>query len=111
MRRELHELLAVYFATHPCIDCGESDVRCLEFDHRDGASKISEVTVLIRRNGSRQRILEEIEKCDVRCANCHRRVTAERGGHWRQEVYEQGRAESAALSLARLDRIFAAPVG
>jgi ferredoxin len=50
----------------------------------------------------------EIAKCDVRCANCHRRVTAERGSWWRQAVYEQSRAEQVAASQARLECVFSA---
>ena len=85
--------LAEYFLEHPCVDCGESDLRVLEFDHREGADKLSEVTLLISAIVSWERIMEEIEKCDVRCANCHRRVTAERGGYWRHLWWLKSREE------------------
>ena len=52
-------------------------------------------------------VLAEIEKCDVRCANCHRRITVERGGWWRQAVYERSREEQSVTSDARLERVFA----
>ncbi len=59
---------------HPCVDCGESDIRVLQFDHTDPAAKITEVSQLLR-NASWPRVLMEIEKCEVRCGNCHRRKT------------------------------------
>jgi hypothetical protein len=64
-----------FFRTHPCVDCGETDPIVLEFDHlRD---KLFEV---MKQFASRnwQEILDEIEKCDVVCSNCHRRRTARR---------------------------------
>lgn len=67
--------LRLYFGTHPCIDCGEADPTVLDFDHRDRETKVATVNKLIRSedwNG----LLAEIAKCDVRCANCHRRRTA-----------------------------------
>lgn len=68
-------LLIEFFATHPCSNCGESDPVVLEFDHlRDKAFNISQVF----RDRSWQTILDEIEKCEVVCANCHRRRTARR---------------------------------
>jgi hypothetical protein len=66
-----------YSAAHPCVDCGERDPVVLEFDHlRDKRFSIG--TRIHDRNW--QSILEEIEKCEVVCANCHRRRTARRRG-------------------------------
>ena len=63
-----------YFSLHPCVDCGESDFLVLEFDHR--GNKINEVSNLIKGRYPLLKVKEEIQKCDVRCANCHRRKTA-----------------------------------
>ena len=93
--------LAEYFATHPCVDCGESDLRVLEFDHREGVVKIAEVTLLVNSLVAWERVLAEIEKCDVRCANCHRRRTAERGSHWRHLFMLQEAANALAEERRR----------
>lgn len=63
-----------YLAEHPCIDCGESDPIVLEFDHILG-KKAGTISNMITNNGL-EKIKEEIKKCVVRCANCHRRKTA-----------------------------------
>ena len=68
------EVLA-YLATHPCVDCGNGNTVVLEFDHRDPADKLWNVGWMIARMRW-QRVRAEIEKCDVRCVNCHRRRTA-----------------------------------
>jgi hypothetical protein len=47
----------------------------LEFDHVRGV-KVRNISEMVRGKFSWRRILEEIEKCEVRCANCHRRKTA-----------------------------------
>ncbi len=64
-----------YLINHPCINCGESDPIVLEFDHRNRDDKIESVSILVR-NSSWKRIEFEIQKCDVLCANCHRRKSA-----------------------------------
>jgi hypothetical protein len=38
---------------------------------------------MIQSGYSIAKIKEEIEKCEVRCANCHRKVTAQRGNWYR----------------------------
>jgi hypothetical protein len=66
--------LITYLRAHPCIDCGETDVRVLQFDHIDPSLKSRDVSVMVR-SCQWSRVLEEIEKCEVRCANCHRLKT------------------------------------
>jgi hypothetical protein len=69
--------LLEYFELHPCVDCGETDPLVLEFDH--GRDKSFDIGAgLPDRNW--QSILKEIAKCEVVCANCHRRRTAKRFG-------------------------------
>lgn len=69
-----------YFLDHPCVDCGETDPVVLEFDHR--GDKLGNVSKMIIRN-SLATLKAEVAKCDVRCANCHRRKTAKDFGYWR----------------------------
>ena len=59
-----------------CADCSESDLIVLEFDHL-GDDKEANVSDLVN-HGSVNKVLDEIAKCDVVCANCHRRRTHRR---------------------------------
>ncbi len=81
-RLENRRIVAIYLSTHPCVDCGEADPVVLEFDHRDPAIKTNEVSRLIHAS-TRAQLLREIEKCDVRCGNCHRIRTAAQFGSYR----------------------------
>ena len=66
-----------FLAENQCVDCGESDLVVLEFDHlRDKTFEISQVL----RDREWSVIIEKIAKCDVVCANCHRRRTSARQG-------------------------------
>lgn len=77
-KKRLTQIVVDYLKTHPCVDCRESDILVLDFDHtRD---KVSTISNIIRNCCSKTTLLIEIEKCEIRCANCHRRKTAERGG-------------------------------
>lgn len=64
-----------YKLTHPCVDCGETDPIVLDFDHRDPKDKSFTISQIMHNGGSLDKIKEEVAKCDVRCANCHRRRT------------------------------------
>ena len=79
-RKELHRKFIEYLSVHPCIDCGEIDPIVLEFYHRDESTKLMSIHRMRTMRYSWEVILMEIEKCDVRCANCHRRRTARQYG-------------------------------
>ena len=60
--------LARYLSVRSCVDCAESDPVVLEFDHVRGQKK-DEICMLVCRNASWTRIVEEIGKSEIRCAN------------------------------------------
>lgn len=70
-RERNRQFILSYLEDHPCIDCGSSDVRALDFDHIRGEKRIS-VCLTVSRAWSIDNIKVEIAKCEVRCANCHR---------------------------------------
>ncbi|RNJ25276.1 homing endonuclease associated repeat-containing protein [Halosegnis longus] len=73
-RKELRAWLAEYKREHcQCERCGESDPACLDFHHPDGVEKRDGVARMVNRAFSKASIREEIEKCIVLCANCHRK--------------------------------------
>jgi hypothetical protein len=77
LRRERTKYLLAFFRRHPCTDCGQTDPVVLDFDHV-GPKSFDVSQALPYR--SWQSILDEIAKCEVVCANCHRRRTARRSG-------------------------------
>ncbi len=79
-RERVKEFLRSYLADHPCIDCGEHDPIVLEFDHREGVDKKFTLGDSVRTGHSLRSVMAEVDKCDVRCANCHRRITYRRAG-------------------------------
>lgn len=61
-------------ATLSCNQCGEAHSAALDFHHRDPSGKEYNVSQMFSGTYSRQTILAEIEKCDVLCSNCHRKL-------------------------------------
>lgn len=73
IRAKNKAFLIDYLKQHPCVKCGESDIVVLEFDHlRDKYCNVSRLVT----SSNILKIKEEIEKCQVLCANCHKRKTA-----------------------------------
>lgn len=72
-RDSIKALLTELKTDKGCIKCGESNPLCLDFHHKDPTTKTVNVSEMGRRGWSIERIIEEINKCDVLCANCHRK--------------------------------------
>ncbi len=80
--------LLAYLQKHPCVDCDQTDIRVLEFDHVH-EKKSESITNLLKNAAPWERIEAEIAKCAVRCVNCHRIKTGERGGWWRHSLQKK----------------------
>jgi hypothetical protein len=71
-RRRLIELMVDrYKADRGCADCPEAFVPCLQFHHLDPSKKEIDISRAILRGWSEERLLIEMKKCAVVCANCH----------------------------------------
>ncbi|KKM03239.1 hypothetical protein LCGC14_1776470 [marine sediment metagenome] len=74
-RLRVRKQVFTYLLTHPCVECKERDIVVLEFDHRTQTTK--RFDVMSATHGHSWKTIEaEIKKCDVVCANCHKRRTA-----------------------------------
>ena len=70
-----------YLLNHRCLDCGETDLRVLDFDHI--GEKTLDICEMVARGAPVRALATEIRLCEVVCSNCHRRRTAVRGA-WRR---------------------------
>ena len=84
------EFVKQYLQQSSCVDCGINDWVVLEFDHiekkyRTSGNKRMGVAQMMANGFKLETIAAEVEKCEVRCRNCHARKTYEREGSWRIE--------------------------
>lgn len=81
VRKEIRDYLWEYLKAHGCVDCGENNPIVLEFDHiKDKLLAVSSFA----RGHKLKDVQNEVAKCEVRCANCHRIKTAIQFG-WHKE--------------------------
>jgi len=73
-----------------CTDCKISDPRVLQYDHIPGSDKKFSISrACSGMTISWKRIKEEIDKCEIVCANCHQIRTAQRGNFIRYKFYKE----------------------
>ncbi len=78
-REEARHYVFHYLSTHPCVDCGNADPYVLTFDHVTGNKKMN-ISQMVNQGYSLEAIQAEINKCEVRCGNCHMRKEKQRRG-------------------------------
>jgi hypothetical protein len=81
---KLRSYIADYLSSHACVDCGQRDIRVLDFDHTD--QKKMGICAMIRNCHSINSIKLEISRCQVRCANCHRIKTFISRNFWKNII-------------------------
>lgn len=83
-RGERHDHLRALIIEHKfnCVVCGETEPVCLDFHHTNPDEKDGGLATAVSRGWCEERIIREIQKCVVLCANCHRKFHANmlRGG-------------------------------
>ena len=83
VREAARQFVFDYLSTHPCVQCGESDPRVLEFDHL--GRKDNTIAQMVSSGSPISSIEREIAKCQVLRANCHRRKTSDERGYFRSK--------------------------
>lgn len=74
VRKERKNWFVEYKSKLKCSMCPENHPSTLDFHHKDPKSKLDCISNLVAKGIKEETILEEILKCDVLCANCHRKL-------------------------------------
>lgn len=77
--QSINEWWNQYKSTLSCEQCGESHPGCLDFHHLDPEVKEGNLSEAVANGWGKDRILAEVDKCMVLCANCHRKL------HWTEK--------------------------
>lgn len=74
-RRERHRAWIYEYKRQSdgCVRCGEADPACLDFHHVDEDEKDMAVGKMVTYGYAKSKLLDEIAKCEILCANCHRK--------------------------------------
>jgi hypothetical protein len=78
LRNKNRDFIIEYRKKSKCEICGVSDYRVLDFHHREKNKKDFTIAWAYNNIGI-AKIVEEIKKCAILCANCHRIV------HWQDK--------------------------
>lgn len=78
-----------YLLAHSCVDCGETNPIVLTFDHVRGEKKFNISESVLRLQPSWEKVVVEINKCDIRCANCHLIKTATERKFWKIKILDK----------------------
>lgn len=75
-KADIRDWLTEYRRKISCQNCGENHPACLDFHHTDKEEKDFTIGNARAMGWSKKRLLLEIQKCVVICANCHRKLHA-----------------------------------
>lgn len=96
---EARKFVFEYLKKNPCVDCGETNVLALEFDHVH--SKKFDIGTALNSNTVLDLIKKEMSKCVVRCSSCHRIKTHLEINSWRFQLALQDKATSRKVKSTK----------
>lgn len=73
-REKLRDIVSKLKNDLRCEFCGEDHIACLDFHHRDPSEKDFNISTAVVNGYGINRIMQEIAKCSILCANCHRKL-------------------------------------
>ncbi len=73
-RQEIKEWFWNYKKKLSCSRCGDSHPAIIDFHHTNSEEKEAGIVEMVVNGYSKETILAEIEKCEVVCSNCHRKI-------------------------------------
>jgi len=91
-RAVLQAYIAEYKSENPCVDCGNADIRGLDFDHVRGR-KSFDISLGIQEGISLIKLQKEIGKCVVRCAYCHKIRTSKKNKDYLHKYVKTGKVK------------------
>lgn len=97
-KTDRQNLLYKYLENEKCVLCGFDDMRALDFDHINPSLKKFGISRAVNDGYCWDKILKEIEKCRILCANCHRIETAKQQ-NWKKHG---ALAEKSGTALQKL---------
>ena len=73
-KQEVKKWVNEYKKTLKCVVCGESHPATLDFHHKNRKEKEKGICFFMMNGYAIKTIKKEIEKCEILCANCHRKL-------------------------------------
>ena len=87
--KQNRQRVIAYLLKNPCAQCKEPDPIVLDFHHvRD---KVEDISKMVSQGLPWAKIRAEIEKTVIYCANCHRRIHAEKDNTWKWQMLNKKR--------------------
>jgi transcription elongation factor Elf1 len=82
-KKKLKGWLDNYKQTLKCSLCGENHPATIDFHHKYGKEKDVTISYLIGNGYSIERVKQELEKCQILCSNCHRKI------HYKTAIFKR----------------------
>lgn len=98
-RKALRAKYRAYKRTLKCARCPENHPACLDFHHE--CDKDLDITSAMKHGWSWKRLLTEINKCIILCANCHRKLHHEQWSGSSMDEHTPPKGEDASSTLAQ----------